>query len=336
MSTAATSRVVAVLDGTTPGAERRARALGGFLRDGLRLAGDTAVAAADAVTLAFYADDADRDRLVALAPTGDVRLIRTPAFRPDLMAAALTAFEAGGGAELFVFPGGPLGVELAARLAARAGGGVLTDVLERRRRSRRPALPARRLLQPPHRPVPSCAGRPGASRSTRTGTTPASSRPPSTSYARRSSWRPTARPTPPLRRRRAARAAGHRRPGGGEVPRRRRPRRRQPRRRGARRRRRRPHGRRLRRHAPGRHERLGAAGPPDRRLRRPLGPRRLRRRGGARARRRSSGASSAPASSPPSTRTSTRPIAGEADAVVIDDGVAVVEALADIVARERP
>ena len=128
MSTATTSRVVAVLDGTTPGAERRARALGGFLRDGLRLAGDTAVAAADAVTLAFYAEDADRDRLVALAPTGDVRLIRTPAFRPDLMAAALTAFEAGGGAELFAFAGGPLGVELAARLAARAGGGVLTDV----------------------------------------------------------------------------------------------------------------------------------------------------------------------------------------------------------------
>ncbi len=129
MSAATTPRVVAVLDGTTPGAERRARALGGFLRDGLRLAGDTTVAAAEAVTLAFYADDAARDRLVELAPTGDVRLVRTPAFRPDLMAAALTAFEAGGGAELFAFPGGPLGAELAARLAARAGGGVLTDVL---------------------------------------------------------------------------------------------------------------------------------------------------------------------------------------------------------------
>ena len=129
MSTASTPRVVAVLDGTTPGAERRARALGGFLRDGLRLGGDATVAATEAVTLAFYADDADRDRLVELAPTGDVRLIRTPEFRPDLMAAALTAFEAGGG-ELFAFPGGPLGAELAARLAARAGGGVLTDVLD--------------------------------------------------------------------------------------------------------------------------------------------------------------------------------------------------------------
>ena len=63
-----------------------------------------------------------------LAPTSDVRLIRTPRLWPDLMAAALTAFEAGGGGELFAFPGGPLGAELAARLAARAGGAVLTDV----------------------------------------------------------------------------------------------------------------------------------------------------------------------------------------------------------------
>jgi electron transfer flavoprotein alpha subunit len=129
VSTPAAPRVVAVLDGTTPGAERRARALGGFLRDGLRLAGDAAIAASEAVTLAFYADEAARSRLVELAPTNDVRLIRTPAFRPDLMAAALTAFEAGGGAELFALPGGPLGAELAARLAARAGGAVLTDVI---------------------------------------------------------------------------------------------------------------------------------------------------------------------------------------------------------------
>ena len=133
MNALATPRVVAVLDGTVPGAERRARALGGFLRDGLRLGGDTSGgdaggASAKAATFAFCADGADRDRLVELAPTSDVRLVRAPELRPDLMAAALTAFEAGGGGELFAFPGGPLGAELAARLAARTGGGVLTDV----------------------------------------------------------------------------------------------------------------------------------------------------------------------------------------------------------------
>ena len=130
MSPAAAPRVVAVLDGSCPGVERRARALAGFLRDGLRPGGNDGATAAQAVTLAFYAADAARDQLVELAPTRDVRVIRVPEFRPDLVAGALTAFEAGGGAELFVFPGGPLGAELAARLAVRSGGGVLTDVLD--------------------------------------------------------------------------------------------------------------------------------------------------------------------------------------------------------------
>jgi len=127
VSALATPRVVAVLDGTCVGVDRRARALAGFLRDGLRI-GKDAGAAAEAVTLAFYADSGARDSLVELAPTRDVRLIRAPEFRPDLMSGALTAFEAGGGAELFVFPGGPLGAELAARLAVRSAGSALTDV----------------------------------------------------------------------------------------------------------------------------------------------------------------------------------------------------------------
>jgi len=127
VSAPATPRVVAVLDGTCVGVDRRARALAGFLRDGLRI-GKDAGAAAEAVTLAFYADSGARDSLVELAPTRDVRLIRAPEFRPDLMSGALTAFEAGGGAELFVFPGGPLGAELAARLAVRSAGSALTDV----------------------------------------------------------------------------------------------------------------------------------------------------------------------------------------------------------------
>ena len=127
MTAAATLRIAAVLDGTSRTAERQAQALGGFLRHGLRLPADTTAAAA---THLFYADDADRERLLALAPTRDVRLIRTPPYRADLMAAALSAFEAGGGAELFVFPGGPLGTELASRLSVRAAGGVLTGVLD--------------------------------------------------------------------------------------------------------------------------------------------------------------------------------------------------------------
>jgi electron transfer flavoprotein alpha subunit len=124
--TSAAFRVAAVLDGTGPAAARHARALGGFLRDGLALAEGVR---AETVTHAFYAAGAGRDAALAQAPTQSVRLIRVPPRRPDTMVAAVTAFQAGGGADLFVFPGGQTGVELAARLAARTGGTVLTGVL---------------------------------------------------------------------------------------------------------------------------------------------------------------------------------------------------------------
>jgi electron transfer flavoprotein alpha subunit len=124
---APTLRVAAVLDATGRGAERRARALGAFLRDGLTLADG---AQAQVVTHILCATDAARDGALSQAPTRVVRLCRTPPHRPDLIAAALAAFETGGGADLYVFPGGPLGTELAARLAARSGGSVTTGLQE--------------------------------------------------------------------------------------------------------------------------------------------------------------------------------------------------------------
>lgn len=123
---------VAVLDGTTGAAARQARALGAFLRDGVSRApeADAGPAEATGITLLFYADERDKERLVRLAPTRDVHLTRVPPRRPDLMAAALEALAGDAGAELFVFAGGPLATELATRLACRTGGGVVTDVLD--------------------------------------------------------------------------------------------------------------------------------------------------------------------------------------------------------------
>jgi electron transfer flavoprotein alpha subunit len=123
---------VAVLDGTSAAAERQARALGAFLREGVTRAPAPAGAAAEpgGVTLVFYAHERDRERLVRLAPTNGVHLVRLPPRRPDLMAAALEGFARDPGADLFVFAGGPLGTELAARLACRTGGGVVADVLD--------------------------------------------------------------------------------------------------------------------------------------------------------------------------------------------------------------
>ena len=125
MTAGSSLRVAAVLDATGSCTERRARALGGFLRRGLLLQAGFSM---DAVTHLFFAGEPDRELHVALAPTRDVRLIQTPKLRADVLAAALAALAAGGGADLYIFPGGPLGTELAARLAARTGGSALSGV----------------------------------------------------------------------------------------------------------------------------------------------------------------------------------------------------------------
>jgi electron transfer flavoprotein alpha subunit len=148
-------RFVVVLDGTVTTVARQARALAAFLRDGL---GDASVELAGVTeggrgelggvtergelageTLVFYADDGDKRRLVDLAPTRDVRLVKTTARRPDLMVDDLLALGAGahstgpgtlgGEIALILTAGGATGAELATRLACRTGGAVLTDAL---------------------------------------------------------------------------------------------------------------------------------------------------------------------------------------------------------------
>ena len=125
MTAAATLRVAVVLDATGATAERHARALGGFLRDGLTVADGVTPAA---VTHLFCIHGAGTGHVPA-APSRDVRLVHVPPHRPDIVTAALSAFQIGGGADLFLFPPGPGGRELAARVAARTGGSMLTDVL---------------------------------------------------------------------------------------------------------------------------------------------------------------------------------------------------------------
>ena len=115
-------RFTAVLDGTTGAAVRQAGALGGFLREGM--SGDLA-----GETLVFYQDDREKARLVELAPTRAVRLIKTTARRPERMVELLAAVARDEAVPLFLFAGGPGGTELAARLACRTGGAVLTEAL---------------------------------------------------------------------------------------------------------------------------------------------------------------------------------------------------------------
>ncbi len=144
-------RFLAVLDGTmgAGSARRQAQALAAFLRAGL--AGDLTSPGADVdhrgsglertrggatagfpagQTLICYSHDADKRRLVEIAPTRAVRLVKAAVGRPELIARHLEAVSCEEQLGLFLFAGGPAGTELAARLAWRAGGSVLTGALD--------------------------------------------------------------------------------------------------------------------------------------------------------------------------------------------------------------
>jgi electron transfer flavoprotein alpha subunit len=115
-------RSALILDGTLGTAAQQAQALSGFVCQGL--AGDP-----PAETLVFYQDERDKDRLVELSPTRDVRLIRTTARRPDRMIEILAALAHDKSFSLFLFARGPQMTEAATRLACRTGGAVMTEAL---------------------------------------------------------------------------------------------------------------------------------------------------------------------------------------------------------------
>ncbi len=110
------------MDGTVGTAARQARALGGFLREGSSGHGA-------AETLVLYRDECDVGRLVEQAPTRGVRLVKTAGGRPDAIVGILAALARDEGCRLFIFAGGYSGTESATRLAHRTGGAVVTDAL---------------------------------------------------------------------------------------------------------------------------------------------------------------------------------------------------------------
>lgn len=153
-------KVAVVLDGTAGhrATVAQASALSGFLRQGLGTAADgqavppdgpAALPGLEAVTLAFYGDDEDgRARVVELAPTRGVRLHRVSLHPLEGSAGILTALAQRRGTDLFLFAGGRRGCELAVRLAHRAGGSVATGVLDARLREA--ALECRRNVYSNH------------------------------------------------------------------------------------------------------------------------------------------------------------------------------------------
>ena len=124
-------RFAAILDGTVGSATRQAQALSAFVAEGLggAPAGGAPAGAPLGETFVFYRDERDRERLVELAPTRDVRLVKTAARRPEHIAEVLAAEARDRQIELFLLAAGGAGTELATRVAARSGGAVLSDAL---------------------------------------------------------------------------------------------------------------------------------------------------------------------------------------------------------------
>ena len=143
-------RLAAVLNGTIGSTERQARALGAFLREGVL--GDLA-----AETVLFYEDEGDRDRLVALSPTRDVRLIRTTARRPEPMARLLAAVADDEGWPCSSLPAGSRHPKWP-RAWPAAPTAPSSRTRSPSRRSRHADLPEERLLETPGGRLSSTAG----------------------------------------------------------------------------------------------------------------------------------------------------------------------------------
>lgn len=116
-------RAALVLDATRGDVARQARTLRAFAARGLH-----GIEAAESLVL--LDERGDTATLVDVSPTPAVRLVRTPPRRADVAADGLASLAPQTGAALFLFAGGPGGTELAARLARRVRGCVLTDALE--------------------------------------------------------------------------------------------------------------------------------------------------------------------------------------------------------------
>lgn len=115
-------KCVAVLDATLGDAAEQARVLAGFIDAGL-------TGCMIEETIIFHDEGGDTGPLPAASPTRDVRLIKSVARRPDVVAEILAGLAQSEGIGLFVWAAGRASTEAAARLARRTRGAALTEVL---------------------------------------------------------------------------------------------------------------------------------------------------------------------------------------------------------------
>ena len=111
-----------ILNGCSTNIASQAEELNGFISENLR--------SEDKVgsTILFYSKKRQRDVLLRLVPTESVALVRITRYQPENILKALTTMEQDKKAQLYLFPSGSAGSEIAVRLACRLKGSSLVQV----------------------------------------------------------------------------------------------------------------------------------------------------------------------------------------------------------------
>ena len=100
----------------------QAEELNGFIRENLSCA-DT-----NGNAIVFYSKKAQKNELLGQAPTESVEFIRVARYQPENILAALQTVENNEKADLYLFPSGVAGSEIAVRWACRLQGSSLVQV----------------------------------------------------------------------------------------------------------------------------------------------------------------------------------------------------------------
>ncbi len=111
-----------ILNGCSTNIASQAEELNGFISESLR-SGDNVGS-----TILFYSKKEQRDVLLRLVPTESVKLVRITRYQPENILKALTTMEQDEKAQLYLFPSGFAGSEIAVRLACRLKGSSLVQV----------------------------------------------------------------------------------------------------------------------------------------------------------------------------------------------------------------
>jgi electron transfer flavoprotein alpha subunit len=112
----------AILNGCASNCAAQAEELNGFIREHLSCA-DTVGS-----TIVFYCQKAQKNELLGLVPTESVELIRVARYQAENILAALQTVENAETADLYLFPSGVAGSEIAVRWAWRTQGSSLVQV----------------------------------------------------------------------------------------------------------------------------------------------------------------------------------------------------------------